>query len=233
VLNFSGISTEDQPRIVPGGRESTFGLFIIYVVTFHVVWAVWPFVIYPRLQGIGERTFRYAVANLTIRLAVWVAPVLLFLRWIDGVDPLGYLKLHPRIGKGVVIGLVLTALNLLGMCARFGLPHFSLERVTWNSMLGTSFLVGLIEEVPYRGFMLRKFTERYGFWRANAITSFLFVAVHLPGWIALHTFRLDTAATILIFGAVMAIVFRYSESLWATIVTHSGNDFLSFVLFRM
>jgi membrane protease YdiL (CAAX protease family) len=28
-------------------------------------------------------------------------------------------------------------------------------------------------------------------------------------------------------------VFRYSESLWAPIVTHSTNDFLSFVFFRL
>ena len=36
-----------------------------------------------------------------------------------------------------------------------------------------------------------------------------------------------------IFGAVMGIAFRYADSLWAPIVTHSANDFLSFVLFRL
>ena len=45
--------------------------------------------------------------------------------------------------------------------------------------------------------------------------------------------RLDTAVTIFVFGALMAIVLKYSESLWAPIVTHSTNDFLSFVLFRL
>jgi hypothetical protein len=54
-------------------------------------------------------------------------------------------------------------------------PHVSLERVTWNSVLGTSFLVGFIEEIPYRGFMLQKFTARTGFWPANLITSLLFL----------------------------------------------------------
>jgi len=93
-------------------------LFIIYVVTFHVMWAACPFLIFPRLQATGERTLLYAVANLTIRLIVWVAPVLLLLRGIDGVEPLEYLKLRPNIVRGVVIGLVLTALNLLGTCAR-------------------------------------------------------------------------------------------------------------------
>jgi len=31
----------------------------------------------------------------------------------------------------------------------------------------------------------------------------------------------------------MAAVFKYSDSLWAAIVAHSGNDFLSFMLFHV
>jgi membrane protease YdiL (CAAX protease family) len=36
-----------------------------------------------------------------------------------------------------------------------------------------------------------------------------------------------------VFGIVMALVFKYSRSLWAPVITHSANDFLSFVLFRL
>ena len=164
---------------------------------------------------------------------MWVAPVFVYLRFVDGVQPLEYLKLTRNVRRGLVIALVLTILNLLGSMLRFGLPHPSMQRVTWNSVLGTSFLVGFIEEIPYRGFMLQKLGERVSFWTANLITSLLFVAVHVPGWLALHILRLDTAITIFVFGAVMAIAFKYSESLWAPIVTHSTNDFLSFVLFRL
>jgi membrane protease YdiL (CAAX protease family) len=221
---------------VPGEvieRRSSFSTFLLYVIAFHAAWIAWPLLLYPRLQALGDRTLLYAVVNLTIRLAVWVAPVFLYLRRIDHVDPLDYLMLRPKIARGIAIGLALTALNLAGMCLRFGVPELSLARVSWNSVLGTSFLIGFIEEIPYRGFMLRKFSERYGFWPASAITSLLFMAIHLPGWISLGTFRWDTAATILIFGAVMAIVARYSKSLWAPIVAHSGNDFLTVVLFRL
>jgi uncharacterized protein len=214
-------------------RRQTFTIFLVYVLAFHALWIAWPLVVYPRLQTLGNETLVYAVLNLTIRLGVWVVPVFLYLRRVDRVDPVEYLKLRPKIARGVAIGLALTAVNLLGMCLRFGWPQPSLARVTWNSVLGTSFLVGFIEEIPYRGFMLRKFSERYGFWAANAITSLLFLAIHLPGWIALGTFRVDTAATILIFGVVMAVAARYSDSLWAPIVAHSGNDFLTVVLFGM
>jgi membrane protease YdiL (CAAX protease family) len=108
-----------------------------------------------------------------------------------------------------------------------------MERVTWNSVLGTSFLVGFIEEIPYRGFMLQKFGERMDFWLANLITSLLFVAIHLPGWIALHTFNPGAAVSVFILGAVLAMAVKYSDSLWAAIITHSANDCVSFVIFGL
>jgi CAAX protease family protein len=174
----------------------------------------------------------YALVQLSIRVLLWVVPVWFYLRYVDRVEPLGYLKLKEHIGRGLVVAIVLTAVNLVGTIARFGLPHPTLERVTWNSMLGTSFLIGFIEEIPYRGFILQKFAERIDFWLANLITSLLFLAIHLPGWIALHTLSVDAAATILVFSVVMATVFKLSDSLWAPIVAHSANDFLSFVVFR-
>ncbi len=45
--------------------------------------------------------------------------------------------------------------------------------------------------------------------------------------------RADTAVTVFVFGFVMALALRYSRSLWAPIITHSANDFLTFVLFRL
>jgi uncharacterized protein len=213
-------------------HQRSFAPFLAYVVAFHLMWIAWPYVLYPTLTAaLGDRTLAYAVIQLSIRALFWIAPVWLYLRYVDGVEPLGYLKLNRHVGRGVVVAAALTAANLVGSVVRFGPPHLTLERVTWNSILGTSLLIGFIEEIPYRGFMLQKLAERLGFWRANLITSLLFLAIHLPGWIALHTLRADTAATIFVFGVVMAIVFRFSRSLWAPILTHSANDFLSFVVF--
>jgi membrane protease YdiL (CAAX protease family) len=214
-------------------RRQAIAPFLTYVAAFHLVWAFWPYYGYPRLAALGDRTLQYAVVNLGIRLLVWVVPVFCYLRFVDRVPPLDYLKLTGHVGRGLRVALALTVLNLLGSVLRFGLPHPGLDRVTWNSMLGTSFLVGFIEEIPYRGFMLQKFGERVEFWIANLITSLLFLAVHVPGWLALHTLRAGIAVTIFVFGAVMGVAFRYSQSLWAAIVTHSTNDFLSFVLFRL
>lgn len=206
--------------------------FLVYVTLFHLAWIAWPFLVYPQLLGLGEATLRYALVNIGLRLIIWVAPVVLYLRHVDHVDPVRYLRLWPHAGRGVGVALAVTVLNIAGSVARFGMPHPSLQSLTWNTVLGTSFMVGLIEEIPYRGFMLRKFTERVGHWPANVMTSLLFVAIHLPGWIALHLLSVERAASIFIFAVVMAAIVRYSNSLWASIVAHSANDFLSFVIFH-
>ena len=49
---------------------------------------------------------------------------------------------------------------------------------------------------------------------------------------ALRMLTGERAASVFIFGAVMAIVFRYTDSLWAPIATHSTNDFMAFILFH-
>ena len=56
-------------------------------------------------------------------------------------------------------------LIFLGSLLRYGVPHPDSPLFTWNSFLSSSFLIGFIEEIPYRGFMLPKFQQRFGFFR--------------------------------------------------------------------
>lgn len=222
------------PSLAGQTRErSSFTPFLVYVVAFHMLWIAWPVFLYPRLVGVGTSTLTYALINLSFRFLYWIAPVLLYLRYVDGVNPFEYLRMTPPVRRGVILALVLTAINVVGTFARFGMPHLSLQRVTWNSILGTSFLIGFFEEIPYRGFMLRKFSERMNGWLANLVTSLLFLSIHLPGWIALHTFNAGGAASVFLIGVVLAWAVSYSGSLWAGIITHSANDCLTFVIFGM
>jgi membrane protease YdiL (CAAX protease family) len=227
-------SAIETPAAVATVRDrSSFAPFLVYVVAFHLLWIAWPVFLYPRLVAVGTGTLTYALINLTFRFLYWIAPVLLYLRYVDGVNPFEYLRMTPPVRRGVILGLVLTAINVIGTFARFGMPHLSLERVTWNSILGTSFLIGFFEEIPYRGFMFRKFSERMNIWSANLVTSLLFLSIHLPGWIALHTFNAGGAASVFVIGAVLAWAVSYSGSLWSAIIAHSANDCLTFVIFGM
>jgi membrane protease YdiL (CAAX protease family) len=56
--------------------------------------------------------------------------------------------------------------------------------------------------------------------------------IHVPGWIALHLLHTGTVVFVFLFGVAMILIFRWGRSLWAPIVSHSLNDFLSAVLFH-
>jgi membrane protease YdiL (CAAX protease family) len=206
--------------------------FLVYLVLFHAAWVGWVYLVYPRLQSLGDATLSYALANLTLRLLIWVAPVFIYLRWIDRVEALTYLKLKQHWRRGLLVALGFSALNFLLSLARYGWPHPHAGLVTWNSILGTSFLIGFIEEIPYRGFIFQKLAESFSLVTATLISALLFLLIHMPGWISLHLLRPATIIFVFIFGVVMIILFRWAKSLWAPIVSHSLNDFMSAVLFH-
>ncbi|MGO8697892.1 MAG: type II CAAX prenyl endopeptidase Rce1 family protein [Limisphaerales bacterium] len=70
------------------------------------------------------------------------------------------------------------------------------------------------------------------FWLANGLTSLVFVSLHLPGWFLLRLFTPLLALNIFLLSFVWGLVFRYSRSLWACIICHDANDFISSVLFH-
>ena len=197
-----------RPRpLAASGTDATrpaarVALFYVYVAAFHLIWILWPYVLYPRLTAaLDDHSLRYAVVQLTIRVLFWVVPVWLYLRYVDGVEPLEYLKLKQNVRRGLVVALVLTIVNVLGTFLRFGVPHPSLSRVTWNTILGTSLLVGVVEEIPYRGFMLQKLAERMPFWSREChhvgtvscdSSARLDGAAHVPDRLGDYDFRVRT-----------------------------------------
>ena len=219
------IAVESDPRrrLLP---------FIVYLLLFFGVWIVWVLEIYPIIGALGERSLSYALVNNALRLLIWVLPVFLYLKYIDRVDPIDYLKLRENWQRGIVVGVSFTIVNFVLSGIAYGIPEFNSKVVTWNSVIGTSILIGFVEEIPFRGFILQKLQERISFWPAAIVSSLIFLLIHFPGWIVLHLFNIGTAVAVFVIGFLMAILFRYTRSLWSPIIAHSGNDFISFVIFH-
>lgn len=213
--------------------SSPFFPFIIYLLLFYSCWIAWVYIIYQPMRALDPATLAYALANIATRLLLWVIPVFVYLRYIDHIHPLAYLKLNHGWKRGILLGFALSLLNFFGMLLRFGPPHFSIHDLTWNSILSTSILIGFFEEIPFRGFIFQKLQERFPFWLANLLSSLLFLSIHLPGWIMLHTLIWSNVISIFVLGVIFATIFYSSKTLWSSIITHSLNDFLSSVLFHI
>lgn len=222
-----------RPSQEEAKAQPLFAPFVVYLVLFYSLWTGWVYWIYPPMQTLGTATLAYALTNIAARLLVWVIPVFLYLRYIDHVQPIAYLKLSRYWKRGILIGFAFSLLNFSGMVLRFGPPHPTLQYITWNSILSTSILVGFFEEIPFRGFILQKLQERLPFWAANLLSSLLFLGIHLPGWILLHSLTWSNVISIFVLGIIFAAIFYYSKTLWSSIIAHSLNDFLSSVLFHV
>ena len=223
-----------SPEAVRGPKTQLI-LLIGYVFVFYLAWTfVWVYGVYPWAnKTIGATTLAYALINIVFRLLIWVLPVCLYLRYIDHADVLGYLQMKQYWRRGVIVGLILSVINFLGIIARIGPPVWANAHITWNSVLGTSILVGVFEEIPFRGFILQKLRERFDWVTSVVISSVLFVGAHVPGWVMFGTLTAKNITYIFVFGAVMSIILRYSKSLWAPIISHSLNDCLSNVIFHI
>jgi membrane protease YdiL (CAAX protease family) len=170
------------------------------------------------------------------RLAVWTVPVLLFLA-LEKRPVLDYLKLRRDALRGAAWGVVFGVLILAGNVV----VHFAMSgswqldfRIGAQRWVGPVALVGLSEEVAFRGFFLQKFSERMGFARANLLQALLFLLMHLSGWILLGQFRFPSVfrltGSVLLFALFSGWLLRRSRSLWACMIAHSFNNLASFVV---
>jgi uncharacterized protein len=160
---------------------------------------------------------------------IFVPPVVLYLR-MQGVSSVwGYLKLN-TLGKGF-FWCVLCMMALLEMAIatvvethhRINVPYL----LRADNILLT-LLVGFIEEIPFRGFLLQKLQPFCGSWGAILLSGLLFAGIHLPLWFQYPPsvpLPIAFVGVITFIGGVYGFAFRKTNSLWSAILIHSCYDF--------
>lgn len=101
---------------------------------------------------------------------------------------------------------------------------------TWLNVI---LLVGRTEEIVFRGYLLNKFSEILKFWKANIVTSMLFVFIHFPIWFRTGLFAdfyvIGTITTILFVSIIFGFIYKKTGSLWSVIILHSVYNFCAVV----
>ena len=173
---------------------------------------------------------------LLFRLTVWTLPVFTLLL-ARGRNPLRELRLYPGVVRGLAWGIAIGAPWMLAdmvahrLAAGAWVMDFHLGLLRWVNAVA---LVGLSEEVVFRGFYLPVLAARFGFARANALQTLMFLGIHLPGWtLSGQLFRpgaAQLASSILLFGLIAGWLLRKTGSLWTCMLFHSFNNLASFAV---
>jgi uncharacterized protein len=116
----------------------------------------------------------------------------------------------------------------LGLSAAFGMPPAGV--LAW--ILFNTFLVGLSEELMFRGVLLQAFRRTVSIWPAVVLTTVAFGAIHTLNVFMtgdLRTAVIQSAAAALSGLLFMALRLR-TGSLWPCIIVHGLWDFATFAV---
>ncbi|MEK7470527.1 MAG: CPBP family intramembrane glutamic endopeptidase [Patescibacteria group bacterium] len=170
------------------------------------------------------------VEELVIKPIIWLLPVFYIVgREKTKLDSLGitFKNLFPSIylalGLGAFFVLEAVIVNIL----KYGKLNFgaNLGDLPLMATLGLSFATSISEEIAYRGYIFgRLWYVLKNEWIANAITTILWVAIHIP--IAFVVWKLNLSAGLIylvltgIFGIGSAFVFARTKNIWSSIFLH-------------
>jgi membrane protease YdiL (CAAX protease family) len=167
------------------------------------------------------------------RVLIWLLPSYLYLRFLAHEAPLTYLKLKTKVGRSLFWGTLLALLlDGLILCNKYFLLHqpFGINTLTPENWLNEVVLVGVLEEIPFRGVIFQQLNERLPFWWAAILSSLLFLEPHLFYWLTLGKpllYLLASSPSILFFAILSCGLLKRTGGLWGSIVLHSLYDFMT------
>ena len=209
------------------------------MVLFFAAWTVRATLLYAVDETIGSPILKAVYSNL-LKLLIWVLPAMGFVAWLKGEKPAQYWALSSfptrQQWKRCVIA---TAVFLLAVAA-FGvtLGHKSVSLAALASTpLALSLLSLLVspflEEVLFRGFVLKELLSLSPLAVANPLTSLLFLGAHLPYWLShggVTPAMLSNCAGVFAFSLLAGWLFAKSRSIWPATLAHTANNTLAALL---
>lgn len=216
-------------RAIDDHRKNILGL-ILFVCLYFLIWSIYILCIEPNLIKLGR--FVYYAFRLGLDKIICMAlPAYCYLALYNKINPIVFLKLHKNINKGVKYIII----GILILCFLFLQHQYQLRNyINFNPFINiyllcnTVILAAFMDEIVFRGIILQKLTFYLSFWKANSISSVLFILIHIPKYIQGHA--IAGVGYIFIFGLFMGFVLKKSNSLWSCILIHAINNFLSLSL---
>lgn len=199
---------------------------IFYLFVFYFVWALKELWVINYFHLFSEIT--YALLNGLTKVLVWIVPAWLYVKYFLGTNPMNYFHLNFNVKKGLFWGAILSLL--------YGLLHFSISVflvhqgtfhfiLPLDSYIDGFLVVGITEEMVFRGLILKEINKRMSFWKANFITALLFLFIHYPIWIHKGVFfHFGSHIYIFLLGLIFGYIYKKTSSLWSVVLLHSFYD---------
>ena len=198
---------------------------VLYLFFFYFTWALKELWLIYSFHSFGETT--YALLEALVKVLVWIVPIWVYVKYYLNTSPMNYFNMNINVKKGLFWGIILS--SLVGL--RFAIEVYLFNKETFhfalplNSYLNEFLVVGITEEMVFRGFILKEINKRITFWKANGITALLFLLIHYPIWIHNGEFPYFwTHVYIFLLGIIFGLIYKKTGSLWSVVLLHSFYD---------
>ncbi len=207
---------------------------ILYIIFFYTIWALFEFFGKPIIDDLFPGAVSsQIVKTVVIKNLVWVIPAALLVH---------HYKDDVCIGLKEMFTTKVKLLHYLPVFFLFVLyPLFNAYLTKGSLSLRSDFgakkiiaysFVGITEEMVFRGWLLNALAgkDKKNQWKAIALSSLLFVAIHIPTWI-IHGELADSFlhfkfVMIIILSAIFSITFLKSRNILVPVTLHMIWDFL-------
>ncbi|EDK32797.1 CPBP family intramembrane glutamic endopeptidase [Clostridium kluyveri] len=199
------------------------GAYFLFLLVF---WSISRLILSPALEKtLPNTSLSYALCEAILKGVIWIVPVYVILK-LQKLNPISFLKLNSNIMKGISFGLLLGIAFLVINIVKT--KNFNIH-ITYSDFINTFLVVGIIEEIAFRGYIMQKFKLYVGFIGSNIITSLMFAMIHIP--ISINNHNIDPLYFVQV--GILSLIFGYffeeTDSLICPIVIHSLWD-LSMIL---
>ena len=205
-----------------------------FLVVFFIVWTLRATIFYDSVDTAIDSPIWRAVFSQSIKFSLWVLPAAAFAYWVRRANPFQYLGLAsmPTARQWAFCAAVTLVFLAIVALVDITLDGKSLSLAPLTGYLSIAGVLGLIvspliEEILFRGLVLKEFAERMPGWAANIAASILFAAVHAPYWFwneGVTTAVMTDLAGVFIVSLVIGWIYLRTRSVWAAFAAHAANN---------
>ena len=170
------------------------------------------------------------VEELVIKPILWLGPLAFILKK-EGQNlasvGISFKNLFPSIYFVLGLGAIFVIEAVIINFVKHGGINFgaNIGNQTFLAAIGLSFATAISEEISFRGYIFnRLWTITKNEWLANAITTALWVAIHIPVTIFVWKYSFTSAAVYLfitaLFGIGSSFIFARTGNIFSSIILH-------------
>lgn len=194
---------------------------ITYIISFLIIVTFWNIIQFKFIKS----DFVSEIVWFFGRIIIWIIPVFIYLKYVDTVNPIDYLKLKSNLKHGIKWGLMLGfAWLLLGLLTYIEKSR-SVKYSDFN--LGIDLikciLAGFSLEITFRGFLLQKIESLTNFWVGNILATLIYILSDFLFLIFINPqliFGRNVIYSIyaIIGGLLLGLIFKKTNSIWSAAI---------------